>query len=379
MSDNSAPATQVSTPEIFDPFFLESLHKHWTDSHFALGVEIIDAQHLWLVALVFRMESVLLTKHSEQRAGKLVAYARELVRFLRSHLELEDRVMKAAEIPRHEEIALDHADFLSRLTAALNLDKAGNIQNGESFVNLIKLWLDKHIKRDDPQWKVYLSKHHFNPVDFVGAVVTDITAEHESIHMQLYRQLLVAQEVIPGIRKAILDDLFQLWKRFEVRTNIPLIDMQHLWLFKMVVEMESMLHISFAERRTHLERVLADLLDYVDIHFNCEESLMAKLGYPEEKAHHRLHEDFCRTVQKLKQEYDAGNHHSLSSLVTLLRQWLLTHIVIEDSKYARVFAHDTQATINISRLLIREKEIAIPRDQTLIYTYITARMRASGA
>ncbi|MFZ5628016.1 MAG: bacteriohemerythrin [Spirochaetota bacterium] len=378
MSGSPAAGAEFSIPEIFDPFFLEVLHKHWNDSHFALGVEIIDAQHLWLVALVSKMEILQQAKQGGALSGKMAAYARELVRFLRIHLELEERVMKAGEIPRNEEVALEHADFLSRLQAAFSLDTSGEMQNAESFVSLIKLWLDRHIKKDDPQWKVYLSKHHFNPTDFVKAVILDIGEEYESTHMMLYRQLLVAQEVIPGIRKAILDDIFQLWKRFDVRTNIPLIDMQHLWLFKMVVEMESMLHVSFAERRTHLERVLADLLAYVEVHFQSEEWLMAKLGYPEEKNHHRLHDDFRRTVQKLKQDYDAGNHHSLSSLVTLLRQWLLTHIVIEDSKFARACAADPQNTINASRLLIREKEIPVLRDQTLIYTYITARMRASG-
>lgn len=378
MSGSAGAGGEFSVPEIFDPFFLEVLHKHWNDSHFAIGIEIIDAQHLWLVALVSKMEILQQAKQGGALSGKMAAYARELVRFLRSHLELEERVMKAGEIPRNEEIALEHADFLTRLQSAFSLDKSGELQNAESFVSLIKLWLDRHIKKDDPQWKVYLSKHHFNPTDFVKAVILDIAEEHESTHMMLYNQLLVAQEVIPGIRKAILDDLFQLWKRFDVRTNIPLIDMQHLWLFKMVVEMESMLHVSFAERRTHLERVLADLLEYVEVHFNSEEWLMAKLSYGEEKNHRRLHDDFRRTVQKLKQDYDAGNHHSLSSLVTLLRQWLLTHIVIEDSKFARACAADSQNTINASRLLIREKEIAVLRDQTLIYTYITARMRASG-
>jgi len=373
----NAPEAEISIPEIFDPFFLESLHKHWSDSHFAMGIAVIDAQHLWLFALLYKMESLLPLNPGPARSNKLSAYARELVRFMGKHLGLEDRVITAAEMPRHEEVARDHADFLARLTAALNLNKDGHLQNPEAFVNLIRLWLDRHVKKEDPEWKVYLNKHHFNPVDFVSAVLTDITEEHESVHMLLYHQLLVAQEVIPGVRKAVLDDLFQLWKRFEVHTNIPLIDMQHLWLFKMVVEMESMLHISFDERRSHLERVMADILEYVDVHFRCEEWLMAKINYADEKNHHRLHDDFRRTVQKLKQDYDAGNHHSLSSLVTLLRQWLLSHIVIEDSKFARVCAEDTQATVNLSRMLIREKDIAIPRDQTLIYAYITARLRAS--
>lgn len=56
MSGSAGAGAEFSVPEIFDPFFLEVLHKHWNDSHFAIGIEIIDAQHLWLVALVSKME-----------------------------------------------------------------------------------------------------------------------------------------------------------------------------------------------------------------------------------------------------------------------------------------------------------------------------------
>ncbi|MFO1471791.1 MAG: bacteriohemerythrin [Turneriella sp.] len=368
---------EFSVSEIFDPFFLESLHKQWLDDHLTLGADLIDAQHLWLIALVLKMEWLLKVPVSAQRQAKLQSYGSELLQFLASHLELEELVMKTAEMPQVDDISREHAELLAKLHDALNKDGGAGPEKIAGFVQAVKMWINRHIKIEDPRWKIHLGKKHFIPNDYVRSLLKDIIAEEESAHALLYRQLMVQHEVIPGIRKETLDDLFLLWKRFDVNTNLPLIDMQHLWLFKMVVEVEGMLHIAFEQRRAHLERVLSELLDYVDIHFTSEEALMATLGYAEEKGHHKLHEDFKRTVAKLKLEYDGGNHHSLSSLVTLLRQWLLTHIVIEDAKFARFCESDPQKSLNASRLLIREKNIVIPRDQTLIYMYIMARLKAS--
>lgn len=368
---------EFSINEIFDPFFLESLHKQWLDDHLTLGTEVIDAQHLWLVALVLKMEWLLKAVPSPQRTAKLSSYADELMRFLTAHLGLEELVMRTSEMAQTDDIAREHAELLAKLREALPKDDAASQEKMAGFVQVVKMWVNRHIKIDDPRWKVHLGKKHHSPNEYVRSLLKDTLVEDESAHSLLYRQLMVQHEVIPGIRKETLDDLFLLWKRFDIRTNLPLIDMQHMWLFKMVVEVEAMLHIAFEQRREHLERVLSELLSYVDVHFMSEEHLMEKLHYKEEKNHHKLHEDFKRTVAKLKLEYDGGNHHSLSSLVTLLRQWLLTHIVIEDRKFAHFCEADLQNSLNTSRIMIRDKNIAIPRDQTLIYMYISARLRAS--
>lgn len=373
----SGAAAEFSVSEIFDPFFLESLHKQWLDDHLTLGAEVIDAQHLWLVGLILKMEWLLKSAATQQRSAKLHSYGNEVLQFLSAHIELEELVMRTAEMPQIDDIAREHAELLAKLREALPKDETAVQEKMAGFVQVVKMWINRHIKIDDPRWKVQLGKKHHSPNEFVRAVLKDALAEDESAHSLLYKQLMVQHEVIPGIRKETLDDLFLLWKRFDVKTNLPLLDMQHLWLFKMVVEVEGMLHIAFEQRRAHLERVLGELLDYVDVHFRSEEQLMEKLGYKEEKNHHKLHEDFKRMVAKLKQEYDGGNHHSLSSLVTLLRQWLLTHIVIEDIKFARFCEADPQKSLNASRLLIRDENIAVPRDQTLIYMYIMARLKAS--
>ena len=367
---------EFSVSDIFDPFFLETLHKRWLDEHFTLGTEIIDAQHLWVVALLVRMELMLKTSGNRRNAARLTQYATEILKFLDAHLELEQLIIKTIEMPQAEEVLHDHAEFMKKLREAFVRDTAGNLEKPDGFVEVLKLWVSRHIKVEDARWKVQIGKKHFNPNDFVRAILKDPVNEAETAHALLYRQLMVQHEVIPGIKKETLDDLFLLWKRFDIRTNVPLIDMQHMWLFKMVVEIEGMLHRSFDERRKHLEAVLSELLAYVDVHFGSEEGLMAKIGYAGEKGHHKLHEDFRRTVLKLKAEYDGGNHHSLSSLITIMRQWLLTHIVMEDSKIAHACEKNPQQSLDASRALIREKGIPVPRDQTLVYMYISARLKA---
>ena len=366
-----------SIPEIFDPYFLECLHEHWTQNHLSFGADLIDAQHLWITALIYRMEGLLLMPVGQPRLIKLTGYARELFGFLQKHFAFEELIMKAADFPGTAARLAEHADFLARLRDTF-LTKTDLVADKVApFVKFMRAWFMQHLKGENAEWKALLLKKHLNVNDFARAVLKDPEAEDEAAHTLLYRQLIIDHEYIAGIKREILNDIFLLWRRFDIRTQTPLIDMQHLWLIKMVVEIEGMLHVNFDERRILLERTLGELIAYVNMHFKSEEGLMQKLGYAEEKAHHAMHEDFKRTVSKLKFDYDSGNHHSMSNLVTVMRQWLITHIVIEDAKFARYCQQDAQKSLEASRLLIREKAIALSRDQTLLFMYIAARLRAT--
>ncbi len=369
-------ASGFSTPEVFDPYFLELLFDRWNEEHLTFSSDLIDAQHLWITALIYRLEILLPLPASNARRAKLTGYARELLGFLRKHLELEETIMQVAEFPQSGVRLAEHADILKKLHETFLPAADIADEKAEAFVKFMRAWLVRHVKVENAEWKAVLVKKHANVNDFARAVLKDPVAEDESTHTLLYRQLIIDRQVIPGVRKETLNDIFLLWKRFDIRTQIPLIDIQHLWLIKLIVEIEGMLHINFDQRRALLERTLAELIAYVDVHFGCEEALMQRLGYKEETPHHSLHEDFKRTVFKLKIDYEAGNHHSLSSLITIMRQWLITHIVIEDTKFARYCQQEPQKSLDASRLLIRDQNIVLSREQTLIFMYVSARLRA---
>lgn len=82
MSAAAQAASEFSVPEIFDPYFLESLLENWNENQFDFGAAVVDAQHLWITAIIFRMEGLLTTPVGKGRTLKLHSYAKELLAFL---------------------------------------------------------------------------------------------------------------------------------------------------------------------------------------------------------------------------------------------------------------------------------------------------------
>jgi hemerythrin-like metal-binding protein len=370
-------SAQQTSSEIFDPFFLELLQNTWASEHYNLGVDLLDAQHLWLIALLQKAQQFLMRPNQPGRAIQLSKYFNDFADFLLAHTKVEELAMETTGYPKFNERTQQNKEMFDNLREIFSLNRGKEVQKPEGLLKYLQVWLKRHIKEEDSLWKLFLMQKQLDPHNHIMSILKDPISEMNSPHMALYRQLVIYKEFIPGLKKPILDDIFLLWQRFDLKMDIPLIDMQHLWLLKMVVEIESMLHVAFEERQATLEKTLTDLLIYVDVHFRSEEALMTKLDYTEFNHHRDLHETFKRQILKLKKEYDEGNHHSLSSLVTILRQWLISHIAIEDVKFAKFCGSDHKNSLDASRIVIREKEIKLQREQTLLYLYISARLRAT--
>jgi len=78
------------------------------------------------------------------------------------------------------------------------------------------------------------------------------------------------------------------------------------------------------------------MLQYVDLHFECEKRYIAEIGFPEASAHWRLHKDFDTMVYSMLREIEDGDMPVLNSeLIKILQNWLVNHILIEDRKLAK--------------------------------------------
>ena len=110
--------------------------------------------------------------------------------------------------------------------------------------------------------------------------------------------------------------------------------------------MDSYHHIFF-QGVDHLERVAGEgdvetarervtfLLVYANMHFEAEEALLAKVGYPGLEDHRSQHQAFRTRILELQQQLD--DNPSLSTLVEIARTakgWWMRHILQEDMKYA---------------------------------------------
>jgi hemerythrin-like metal-binding protein len=84
---------------------------------------------------------------------------------------------------------------------------------------------------------------------------------------------------------------------------------------------------------------LSAMHDYARSHFHFEEKYMEQLGYPHLIEHRRLHRDFENQVYNYIRQIEAGTLILNTSLLKVIKNWLLEHILSEDKKYS-IFAHD---------------------------------------
>ena len=104
-----------------------------------------------------------------------------------------------------------------------------------------------------------------------------------------------------------------------------LIDDQHKRLF----DLYNRVHL-FAEDEEDKSRTLNALMDYAGFHFADEERMMQSLGYPDKEfqRHKKQHDSFVKHVAELKSE-------PLWKTLDFFREWLLTHVLAEDTKIGR--------------------------------------------
>jgi len=115
----------------------------------------------------------------------------------------------------------------------------------------------------------------------------------------------------------------------DLETGITVIDDQHKRIIDFINELDDACRTGNASETNH---VMEGLLNYTVTHFEFEESLQEKAGYPFLKAHQRIHELFMKKVAALRERAVKGEDVA-PELLKLLQGWLLNHIKGEDRDY----------------------------------------------
>jgi len=119
-----------------------------------------------------------------------------------------------------------------------------------------------------------------------------------------------------------------------LKVGVETIDAQHKYLFEIINNMQSKL------ARGYTSAALSDALDsmrtYARFHFETEEGLLARYGYPDVAEHKQLHQEFLHALEAFASapRQPALAHQALGYLLT----WLTGHIQAEDGRYAPFLA-----------------------------------------
>lgn len=121
------------------------------------------------------------------------------------------------------------------------------------------------------------------------------------------------------------------WKP-EYSVNEATLDSHHQQLFSVLNSVYGTV-MNSSEMESVLPKI--DILsEYTLHHFSAEEAFMLKIGFTDIDAHIAKHREFTRSVESLRASYHNNNLEAAKSLIIVLGEWLLQHVLREDRKYS---------------------------------------------
>ncbi|HXE96883.1 MAG TPA: bacteriohemerythrin [Dongiaceae bacterium] len=114
--------------------------------------------------------------------------------------------------------------------------------------------------------------------------------------------------------------------------KVKKIDEQH----KKLVDLINQLHgaMKSGQGNTLIGIVLQSLVSYTCTHFADEIRLLQANAYPDLARHQAEHDKFVKQVVEFQQKFQDGSAMLTMTILSFLKDWLVTHIQGEDKKYS---------------------------------------------
>jgi hemerythrin len=114
--------------------------------------------------------------------------------------------------------------------------------------------------------------------------------------------------------------------------GVPALDAQH----KHLIDLLNQLHDGMRNGHGNdvLGRVLERLVTYTENHFRAEERYMSSCGFPALAQHIQEHRALTAKASALADDFRSGRVALSLPVLQFLKDWLRTHILASDQKYA---------------------------------------------
>jgi hemerythrin-like metal-binding protein len=125
------------------------------------------------------------------------------------------------------------------------------------------------------------------------------------------------------------------WKE-AYRLGLPEIDRQHQHLVEMIERLNDALEQ--AAPKMVMQSALSDLVTYTRLHFQTEEELMRRHGFPDRLDHCVEHDRLLRKVESLEEALRVDRAQIDRHTMAFLKDWISQHMMEADVEYA-VYMH----------------------------------------
>lgn len=142
---------------------------------------------------------------------------------------------------------------------------------------------------------------------------------------------------VPGVmrglknRKAWESVALIIWTN-DYKVGVDSLDADHIMIFSLINHIDEA-HLSGTDEQA-IGRILHVLIDRAMAHFQREEMLMKRHGYPDLETHAGEHEKIIEDLRNLNEAYQHSPSAAISGeIVKMLAAWLEDHVLETDMRY----------------------------------------------
>ncbi|AGF77958.1 hemerythrin-like metal-binding domain-containing protein [Desulfocapsa sulfexigens DSM 10523] len=135
-------------------------------------------------------------------------------------------------------------------------------------------------------------------------------------------------------RKKGLVTMSQIKWSDSMSVNNAVLDAQHKEWIAIYNRMDNiLLHGELGQLDNAVIDAFKAMQEYASYHFRQEEEYMEEIGYPDRVMHKRMHTDFDDQLYNYSKEIRRGDLVLGTEVMSILKNWLLNHIMREDQQY----------------------------------------------
>jgi hemerythrin len=112
--------------------------------------------------------------------------------------------------------------------------------------------------------------------------------------------------------------------------------------------------------KEEFKKTVHNAVKYVKYHFSTEEQIMEKVSFPEFQDHKKQHTDFTQEVLNEVKAFEEGKKFVPNQFVRFLRDWVLSHIAITDSKLGE-FLVKLQKEGKLGKITMKKKAAEVEK------------------
>lgn len=143
--------------------------------------------------------------------------------------------------------------------------------------------------------------------------------------------MIIVLLALPYIHQKTTEKRFVTWND-NLSVGIKTIDDDHKKLLGLINNLQNAVYYPTGE--AFERQSLDELVAYTKYHFEREEALMQKHGYPDFEPHKQQHQKMIAEVERYLQTYDKDPENTIEGLIRFLKEWLIKHIQGTDQQYS---------------------------------------------